>query len=97
MTVYVDRAIHRWRGQLWCHLFADTEEELHEFGKRIGMRRAWFQSDVRLPHYDINRNRRRLAVEAGAVEVDFRFVACRIQKNVKASQKKRAGKTHRQS
>jgi hypothetical protein len=47
MTVYVDDArIPARRGRLsstWSHLFADTEDELHEFEARLGLRRSWFQ------------------------------------------------------
>ena len=50
----------------WCHLIADTDEELHEFAAKIGMLRYWFQGD----HYDLTPKRRAAAVAAGAVEVD---------------------------
>ena len=29
--IYVDTAIHQWKGKLWCHLVADDIEELHDF------------------------------------------------------------------
>ncbi|QWQ39587.1 DUF4031 domain-containing protein [Streptomyces sp. YPW6] len=28
----------------WCHLTADTEDELHAFAARLGLRRSWFQT-----------------------------------------------------
>jgi Protein of unknown function (DUF4031) len=51
MAVYVDDAgilaevrngsrVHVSR---WSHLTADTQEELHEFAARLGLRREWFQ------------------------------------------------------
>lgn len=55
----------------WCHLFADTEEELHELAGRIGLLRLWFQGD----HYDLTPGRRAQAVKAGAIEVDRRKLA----------------------
>lgn len=61
-----------WRWSKSCHLIADSVNELHEFAKRIGMRRSWFQNDGRLPHYDLNENRRRIAVKQGATELDRR-------------------------
>ncbi|MFD7109117.1 DUF4031 domain-containing protein [Streptomyces microflavus] len=85
MTVYVDEVrdwtlIARARGLRhthWCHLTADTEEELHAFAARLGLRRSWFQKkserDYRW-HYDITPNKRALAVRLGAREVDRRFV-----------------------
>jgi len=88
MPVYVDdssipatvpngRARH---ASTWCHMFADTQEELHEFAARIGMKRAWFQpgrprgdgTPSALWHYDVTAPVRRKAVKAGAIEVTWR-------------------------
>lgn len=69
----------------WCHLFSDQIDttELHEFASIIGLKRAWFQEGwIKLPsfpdrrdpshdHYDVNITKRRVAVSAGAVEVDM--------------------------
>ena len=39
VAVYVDRAIwERW-DRLWCHLLADSDDELHAFAARIGKAR----------------------------------------------------------
>lgn len=75
MAVYVDDLMAcipsaQWRWNQSCHLIADTLEELHVFAKSIGMKRAWFQGNNRLPHYDLNANRRRIAVRLGAIELD---------------------------
>jgi len=75
MGVYVDKLFkHPWRGGVreWCHLTADTEDELHEFAAKLGLKRSWFQPGppASMPHYDITANKRRLAVEElGAVEI----------------------------
>lgn len=74
MRIYVDEAIHRWRGQLWCHMFSPDIEALHVFARSIGMKRAWFQDPLTMPkvswpHYDINVSRRQIAVARGAVPV----------------------------
>lgn len=90
MPVYVDPAIHWWRGKRWCHMFADSLGELHEFAKLIDMKREWFQDDWRLPHYDITELRRAMAVKVGAVSVDLRFTAARMRQNVKNSDSKSA-------
>ena len=43
-----------------------SEEELHEFAQRIGLKRAWFQ-DGRHPHYDCTTpNMRGKAIRFGA-------------------------------
>lgn len=85
MSVYVDE-VRDWtfiakarglRHTHWCHLTADTEDELHTFAKRLGLRRSWFQKksdrDYRW-HYDIVPTKRAQAVRLGAVEVDRRFI-----------------------
>lgn len=55
-------------------MLADGLDELHEFGQRIGMRRAWFQEPPKAsrPHYDLNESRRAVAVRYGAIEIDRR-------------------------
>lgn len=53
-------------------MYADTLDELHEMAERIGMRRAWFQDNLKLPHYDLVPKRRALAVKFGAIEHDRR-------------------------
>jgi hypothetical protein len=54
-----------------CHLLADTEEELHEMARKIGMKRSWFQSGEKssMPHYDLVASRRASAVKLGAKEI----------------------------
>lgn len=72
--VYVDAAIHPWRGGMWCHLFCADIEFLHAFAARLGLRRSWFQSPPRAswPHYDTNASRREAALRMGAVPADRR-------------------------
>ncbi len=55
-----------------CHMYADTLDELHAMAARIGLRRAWFQDDPGLQHYDLTANKRSAAVERGAIEQDRR-------------------------
>ena len=78
MAVYVDQPVWEWRGRRWCHLLADTDEELHAFAEALGLKRAWFQHRDAMPwkdHYDIPDELRAEAIRAGAVEVDLRHVA----------------------
>lgn len=60
-----------------CHLMANGYDEkhlaaLHEFAKRIGLRRTWFQQHEIAPHYDLTIGKRARAVAAGAVEISTR-------------------------
>lgn len=74
MAVYVDEAVWEWKGQKWCHLLADSLDELHAFAKQIGLKKAWFQEPpkTKYPHYDINESRRLVAIKKGAIEIDRR-------------------------
>lgn len=70
--VYVDDAEHKFGRMIMCHMAADSIEELHEMADKIGIKRRWFQNKKRLPHYDICKQKRLLAVSFGAVEVTSR-------------------------
>ncbi len=70
MTVYVDNAKVKWRGKQWCHLVADTIEELHEFAFQLGLQKHWFQHAASYPHYDVTVEAREKALKVGAVEGD---------------------------
>ena len=80
MSVYVDSLFNCIKNKNWkydeaCHLFADTTKELHDFALQIGLKRRWFQNQSSVPHYDLTRSKRRLAVRKGAVELDSKQVA----------------------
>ena len=54
------------------HLGATTEDELHRFARRIGLKRRWFQP-TRYPHYDLTTPRMvAKALAAGANKVTKR-------------------------
>jgi hypothetical protein len=76
VTVYVDAAIHRWRGKLWCHLASPSMDELHAFARRLGLGPAGFQRPpaASWPHYDLTSRRRAEAVRQGAAEADRRTI-----------------------
>lgn len=77
MTVYVDDECIPWRGKLWCHLVADSLDELHVFAAKLGLRRAWFQSQSRYPHYDVTIAVRERAFKLGAELADRpTFIKC---------------------
>lgn len=71
--VYVDDYRGRLGRMVMCHLLSDTSvDELHAFADRIGLRRAWFQTPEKCPHYDVSLGKRAAAVAAGAVHLPIR-------------------------
>jgi len=56
----------------WCHMTADTIEELHEFAHKIGLKVEWFQEKGKHcshNHYDLTSGKRKMAVRYGAKEL----------------------------
>lgn len=81
MSVYVDNAFiaadvsngARVLSGRWCHMTADSRDELDAMADRIGLRRDWIQHPgTSREHYDVTEPKRRAAVAAGAVERDWR-------------------------
>jgi len=76
MAVYVDKSANGFGRMVMCHMIADTPEELRAMAEKIGVQLKWFQKDASVPHFDICKSKRALAVAAGAKELDRReFVA----------------------
>jgi len=96
MAVYVDPAIwERW-DRRWCHLLADSTDELHTFAAGLGLRRARFQSKPGRPwvdHYDIDEDRRRAAVALGAIEITWRDAGEQIARKRAAALAERQPRT----
>jgi len=69
MTVYVDDAVHSWRGERWAHLLADTLDELHAFAALLGMPRRAFQDRTSGAHYDVTAAMRDRAIALGAMPI----------------------------
>ena len=70
----------------FCHLTTDEPvEALHEFARRLGLRRGWFQSAAAVPHYDLTPARRAKALELGAT-----FVPARKQAEWRITERERA-------
>lgn len=92
MAVYVDDAmipakLGRWPAK-WSHLTADSDEELHAFAERLGLRRDWFQVNtlgrIEANHYDVTMAVRGKAILAGAVAETMREGAARRRAATKA-------------
>jgi len=85
MTIYVDSAMipatvpngrvsHTSR---WCHLMSDEidPDELHRFAALLGLRRSYFQINIRdraHDHYDVTLGKRAQAIALGAQVIDGR-------------------------
>lgn len=79
MAVYVDDMEAGFGRMVMCHMVADSVEELLAMADRIGVARRWVQhadDPVRI-HFDIAKSKRALAVQAGAIEVTWRWVGKR--------------------
>ena len=61
--IYVDN-LKKYKRQSYCHMIADSIEELHEFANKIGIHRRWFHKN----HYDLRAEERLKAVQNGAIE-----------------------------
>ncbi|MCC8671282.1 DUF4031 domain-containing protein [Xanthomonas arboricola] len=70
MAVYVDAEGILWRNRLWCHMVADSLDELHTFARQLGLRRQWFQDQGSYPHYDVTLHVREHALRLGAIDAD---------------------------
>lgn len=77
MTVYVDNMRAAFGRMIMCHMIADSDEELHAFAARLGLKRAWHQAPPKASnsHYDISLAVRAKAVTLGAVEITWRQTA----------------------
>lgn len=79
MAVYVDKLVeYPWRyvapplrqyGLVWCHMYADTEEELDCVALAIGLKLEWKQRPgTRYLHYDLTPSYREAALAVGAID-----------------------------
>lgn len=78
MSVYVDEPRYPFGRMIMCHMTADSLEELHAMAQAIGIRRRWFQNKS-IPHYDICKSKRALAVARGAIKETTRESVARIR------------------
>ena len=73
MAIYVDKSEHGLGRMKMCHMVADTPDELLAMATHIGVSIRWFQADSSTPHFDVCKSKRKLAIEAGALEADRRL------------------------
>ena len=81
MTIYVDKAVHKYGRMIMCHMISDnSDDELHCMAQLIGIQRKWFQEKSSFPHYDICKAKRTMAVKNGAIELSSRELIMIIKK-----------------
>ena len=84
MSCYVD-AVRDYPGaglrySRFCHLLADTRDELHAMADRLGMPRRYFQDHPWRWHYDLPEPLHDLALELGAVELPLHDVGVLLRR-----------------
>ena len=70
MAIYVDFMQIEFKGYKWCHLLADTLQELHDFAALIKLDGRLFHRHASYPHYDVTVQMRETAIAYGAIPAD---------------------------
>lgn len=86
MTAYVDPAEFKKSAtgrKSYCHMVADTLDELHSFAALIGIKPHFFHRHPTMPHYDLTAEQRAFAVNFGAQQITSRELVV-IAKSAKA-------------
>lgn len=91
MAVYVDDAIWPYAGRRWCHLLADSDDELHRFAVLLGLKLSSYQGPPRTTksHYDITAFERDRALRLGAVAITREQVVTLLRRAREARGKSR--------
>lgn len=87
MSVYVDdmRAVAVMAGTrgMWCHLMADSSEELAAFARSLSLKPDWVQYPGTFrEHYDLTESVRRRAIEHGAIPITLREAGRLLRRRV---------------
>lgn len=76
MPVYVDTPRWHAHDRVWCHMVADTSQELDEIALRLGLKPEWKQhAGSPREHFDLPPEGRERAIQLGAVPVPSREIA----------------------
>lgn len=79
--VYVDDMKAKYGNMIMFHMLADTEEELLEMAKKIGVNEKWWQfKGTPKSHFDICQSKKLLALSFGAKEVTRKEVGLLLKK-----------------
>jgi hypothetical protein len=85
VACYVDRLIDYtgrvpYRHKVWCHLVADSDDELMACADALGVSEVWLQGTRGWDaHFDLPAPLRPAALSLGAVDVDYRFMGRRTR------------------
>jgi len=74
MAVFVDTMRAPFGRMIMCHMFADTDAELHYMAAKIGVNKKWHQCPPKASwsHYDICLSKKKLAMDLGAQEIKWK-------------------------
>ena len=64
----------------FCHLLADSRDELHAMAEALGIPRRYFQDHAWRWHHDLPAPLRPRAIELGAIEVTMHEVAALLRR-----------------
>lgn len=85
--VYINNFYETGAGNFGCmkmsHMIADTTEELLDMCDKIGVQKKWIQYFGEAnEHFDISISKRKLAIQSGAIEINFRKYAAMINTRI---------------
>ncbi|GAF55020.1 hypothetical protein JCM18901_637 [Psychrobacter sp. JCM 18901] len=83
MAIYVDFVQIKFKGHKWCHMLADSLQELHDFAAFIDVDARLFHRNASYPHYDITVQMREIAIAQGAIPAN-RKKDYRMRKEIKS-------------
>lgn len=83
MAVFVGTIEYAFDRMKMFHLVADNLDQLHQMVDKIGISRRWFQNTKSdgIPHYDICKSKKVLAIQHGAIELNDRQILDRCWKS----------------
>lgn len=71
-NVYVGTMEFHFCRMIMFHMSSPDIESLHIMANKIGIQRKWFQNKDGMPHYDICKSKKELAIKNGAIEINDR-------------------------
>lgn len=84
MAVYIDKMNAKYKNMIMCHMLADTEKELIDMAKKIGVNPKWIQKKGTYQvHFDICKKKKEKALSFGAIEITRRELMVLLNKKKK--------------